>query len=340
MSLPAFRPQPPDLRLDKPQLLVVVDTEEEFDWNKPFDRASTGTVSVPAQDHAHAVYDRHGVVPTYVMDYPVARSPAAARYLRRLVDAGRAEFGTHCHPWVTPPHDEAVNSFNSFHGNLPADLEAAKIRASTEAVAQAMGKAPRIFKAGRYGLGPHTFDTLIALGYGIDCSFVPHTSYAASDGPHFYGTPEAPFFIDASQRLLEVPLTVGYSGRLARLGRARNGFIDAPGARSLHLPGILSRLGLMERARLSPEGFDAATQCRLLRAMLEQGQRVFTLSYHSPSLAPGYTPYVPDEAALQAFVGRIDQVLRFFQRELGGEFTTLSAIGVRARRASSEPAEA
>ena len=335
MSLPPFQPQLAKLNFDRPQLLVVVDTEEEFDWQQPFDRRRTSTASIPAQDRAHAIYDRYGVVPTYVMDYPVATAPVAARYLRRLVDAGRADFGTHCHPWVTPPHDEAVNNVNSFHGNLPPELEAAKIRASTDAVAQAFGAAPLSFKAGRYGLGPKTFDTLIELGYTVDCSFVPHTSFRALSGPDFYGTPEQPFFTDSTRRLLEVPLTVGYSGPLNAFGRKVNGFVDAPLAQGLRLPGILSRLGLMERARLSPEGFDAATQCRLLRAMVAQGVRVFTMTYHSPSLAPGHTPYVPDEAALDAFLGCIDTVLDCFQNELGGGFTTLAALGDKATESAS-----
>ena len=332
MSLPAMKPTLAALDDGPPQLLVVVDTEEEFDWSRPFDRSATATVTIPAQDRAHAVYDRHGVVPTYVMDHPVATSPAAVRYLRGLVDVGRADIGTHCHPWVTPPHDEAVNAFNSYHGNLPPALEAAKIRASTEAVAQAFGRAPRIFKAGRYGLGPATFDTLIELGYTVDCSVVPHTSYAAQHGPDFHGLPEAPFFTDGTRRLLEVPLTVGYSGLAGGLVTGGSGaFFDTPLSHQLRLPGVLSRLGLLERARLSPEGFDAATQCRLLRAMVQQGVRVFTLSYHSPSLAPGHTPYVRDEAALQAFLRCIDTVLDFFKRELGGRFTTLAQVAQQAR---------
>jgi hypothetical protein len=339
MSLPACQPQIAELDFgpgdDRPRLLVVVDTEEEFAWDRPFDRASRATASIPAQDRAQALYDRFGVVPTYVMDHPVATSPAAAAYLRGLVDAGRADFGTHCHPWVTPPHTEVVSNVNSFHGNLPPELEAAKIRASTDSVAQAMGRAPRIFKAGRYGLGPRTFDTLIDLGYTLDCSFVPHTDFSpasAGHGPDFRGTPDRPFFTDASRRLLEVPLTVGYSGALGRAGPRWQGPLDAELARRLRLPGICSRLGLLERARLSPEGFDAATQCRLLDAMVGQGVRVFTLSYHSPSLAPGHTPYVRSDVELRDFMGRIETVLRHFCNALGGVFTSLAAVERHARQ--------
>lgn len=113
MRLPGLKPQPVELGLVSPVMLVVVDTEEEFNWGQPFNRKATDTRSIPAQDRVHAIYDRMGVVPTYVVDYPVATSAPAAQYLRRLVDAGRAEFGTHCHPWVTPPYSEKVSSFNS-----------------------------------------------------------------------------------------------------------------------------------------------------------------------------------------------------------------------------------
>jgi hypothetical protein len=48
------------------------------------------------------------------------------------------------------------------------------------------------------------------------------------------------------------------------------------------------------------------------------------MTYHSPSLAPGNTPYVKSEAELTAFLGRIETVLRVFKEELGGAFTTLT----------------
>jgi hypothetical protein len=320
-----------ELSLEKPVLLVVIDTEEEFDWSRPFDRRSNGTDSISSQDRAHILYDKFGVVPTYVVDYPVALSQVAANYLRGLVDAGKAEFGTHCHPWVTPPHRETVSVLNSFHGNLPFSLEEAKIRISTDAVSQAFGRAPRIFKAGRYGVGVNTFEILRTLGYTVDCSFVPHTTFASEGGPNFYGTPDRPFFVDGLRSLLEVPLTVGVSGHLHRLGRSRPMLFDHPFARRCHLPGISSRLGLIERARLSPEGFDFETQKRLLKSMLSQGVKVFTMTYHSPSLRPGNTPYVRSSQELDAFLNNISSLLEFFRDELGGEFSTLSHVEQMAR---------
>ena len=140
-----------------PVLLVIIDTEEEFDWGQPFDRASTGTTSIAGQPLMHErVFDPLGIVPTYVIDWPVATTPASSAVLRGLMEAGRCEIGTHLHPWVSPPHDEEVSRSNSYAGNLPRELEYDKLRMLTEAITRSFGRAPVTFKAGRYGLGPHT----------------------------------------------------------------------------------------------------------------------------------------------------------------------------------------
>ncbi|HEV2866980.1 MAG TPA: polysaccharide deacetylase family protein [Allosphingosinicella sp.] len=307
-----------------PELLIVVDTEEEFDWSKPFSRESTSTASIPAQARAHEIYDRFGVVPTYVVDYPVAADPAAAGFLRALKEAGKAEIGAHLHPWVTPPHVEEVTALNSYHCNLPPELERAKIVALTEAIHASFGERPTIFKAGRYGFGANTGRVLAELGYRIDCSKLPYTDLGPDGGPDFRGTPADPHWL--AEGLLEVPLTVGFFGAAPALGPRVEWLFDSPGAARLRLPGLLARTGLVARSRLTPEGVPAAEQCRLLEALVRRGQRVFTLAYHSPSLAPGNTPYVRDEAELAAFLASIEQVLSFFREDLGGRFTTLSRL--------------
>ncbi|MBV9931649.1 MAG: polysaccharide deacetylase family protein [Alphaproteobacteria bacterium] len=320
------------------ELAVVVDTEEEFDWSAPFARENRETLTIPAQARAHGVFDRFGIVPTYVIDHPVASDPGAAAFLRNLAEGGRAEIGAHLHPWVTPPFKEAVTSRNSYHGNLPPDLERAKIATLTETVATAFGKRPTVFKAGRYGFGPHTAAALVEQGYEIDCSFVPHTSFAADGGPSFYGRSSRPFWLDDQCRLLEIPLTSGFTGPLAAAAERRAGLFDSDAARRLHIPGILARLGLAERIRLSPEGHSVAEQCRLLATLAARGQRLFTLAYHSPSLAPGHSPYVRTEADLAAFLDNLAAVFGFFRDVLGGTFTTLTRY--RAGLAAEELAAA
>jgi hypothetical protein len=315
-----------------PELLIVVDTEEEFDWGKPFSRASVSTRAIPALARAHEIYDRLGIVPTYVVDYPVATDPAAIAVLGALRDDGKAEIGAHLHPWVTPPHVEAVTARNSYHCNLPPELERAKIAALTEAIAAGFGARPTIFKAGRYGYGPNTGRALADLGYEIDCSFIPHTDLSHDGGPDFRGVPAAPHWLP--EGLLEVPLTVGFLGALPGIGARAAWLFDDARAGQLRIPGLLARSGLVARSRLTPEGTPPEEQCRLIAAMAARGHRIFSLTYHSPSLEPGHTPYVRDQADLDRFLAAIEQVLTFFRDEIGGRFTTLTEVHAReaARR--------
>lgn len=316
---------------DVPRLAVVVDTEEEFDWRAPFSRANTATTSAVEQDRAHEIYDAAGVVPTYVVSHPIATDPCAAGYFRNLAAAGRCDVGAHLHPWVTPPHEERLSVRNSYHGNLPAELERRKIRALTAAIEAGLGRRPTAFKAGRYGVGPHSFASLKVEGYTVDCSVVPYTQLGTDGGPSYHGWPAAPFWIDQERMMLEVPLTTGFSGVLATLGPRLPGLWDSALARRCRLPGLLARGRLVERATLTPEGVTAPEMIRLLRALLRQGVRVFSLTYHSPSLGLGFTPYVRDEHDRRAFLAAIRAVVRVFRDEAGGRFVTLRQLYDEAR---------
>lgn len=310
---------PPRLPADHaPLLLVVVDTEEEFDWRLPHARENTSVSAIAAQGRAQEVFARHGIVPTYVVDYPVASTPAAVKVLKSFADRGECRIGTHLHPWVNPPHDEQVNAHNSYPGNLPSALEREKLRVLTRTVADSFGARPVVYKAGRYGVGPATAQTLKELGYLVDVSVVPFTSFAADGGPDFSAAGFQPSWFGAEGDLLEIPLSCGFYGRFRSLGAALFPYLSGRLGMRLRLPGILARSGLLERIRLTPEGVDLAANLRLARSLYEQGCRIFTLTYHSPSLVPGMTPYVTDERELSTFLATMDAFFSFFREELGG----------------------
>lgn len=309
-----------------PRLAVVIDTEEEFDWSRPLSRDNTAVATIAAQHRAQDVFARHGVVPTYVIDYPVATNPAAARTLAGFLGDGVCEIGAHLHPWVNPPHEETVCPEMSYPGNLPPVLEREKLVRLTAAITENLGHRPTVYRAGRYGIGANTGAILEELGYRVDTSIVPHTSFTADGGPDFRGHGFRPYWFGADRRLLEIPLTAGFCGAFRGAGPALFSTLTAPPLMALHAPGICARLGLLERIRLSPEGIDSAALKRLTTSLLAQGCRLFTLSYHSPSLAPGNTPYVRDEAELRRFLDVLDGYFRFFFDDLGGTPTTPARV--------------
>ena len=305
-----------------PLLQVVVDTELEFDWSRPFARDNIAVSSIDRQYLALEIFEGYGLKPTYVIDYPIATQPSSIAVLRSFLADDRCLLGSHLHPWVNPPYDEPVTPFNSYPGNLDPALERQKLTILTDAIVAAFGIRPTIYKAGRYGIGPGTTETLQALGYEIDLSVVPHTNFGPDGGPDFRAYLDRPYWFGDGEGLLEIPMSRGFSGLSASFGPAMFSATQTRLGLAVHLGALLARTHLLERATLTPEGIDTTAHKRLVRSMIDQGHRVFTLSFHSPSLAPGHTPYVRTANDLQQFLDKIRYALDFFFGEIGGRATT------------------
>jgi hypothetical protein len=114
--------------------------------------------------------------------------------------------------------------------------------------------------------------------------------------------------------------------------------IALPSALPSRARGALARTGVVDRVTLTPEGISLAQMKALTRALMARGQRVFVMSFHSPSLEPGHTPYVVDAATRAAFLARIEAYLEFFFGELGGAATTPLALHATFTGASAPDA--
>jgi glycosyltransferase involved in cell wall biosynthesis len=321
--------------LSRPVLVTTVDAEEDFDWTRPFSRASTDVTSMRSQHVVHPIFERYGVVPTYMVDHPVASQDQGREPLKELLQDGKCEIGAQLHPWVTPPFIEYVSSRNSYPGNLPAAIEFAKIQALTDELQAAFGVAPRIFRAGRYGAGPNTGNILHHFGYEVDSSVVPCWNFSSQGGPDFRQMTATPYWIDRDRRLLELPVSAAVVGRAAALPANVTSRLFGRGSERVGLPSVMSRLGLLERIKLTPEGIAIEEAKRLVRHMAAAGHRIFVLTYHSPSLEPGNTPYVRSQADLARFLNWLDEFYDFFIKEIGG--TCASWRDVRASLLAAEP---
>jgi hypothetical protein len=304
----------------RPTLLVVVDTEEQFDWSAPFSRQATSVSAMRHIDRTQRLCDVAGLAPTYVIDYPVATQREGYEAISEWEKAGRCLIGAHLHPWVTPPFDEAVNAPNSFMSNLPPSLQRAKMRLLCQAITEHTGAVPHVFKAGRYGIGRDALSNFKDLGLTVDVSVNPCISFASDGGPDFSQCDSKPVWIDRANGVLEVPCTHGFIGWARGQGyRVRTA---AEWLRALKMPGILSRIGMVNRVMLSPEGNTLQEMIALTRALIDDGLRLFSLTFHSPSVEPGHTPYVRTQSDLDTFLSTIERYFEFFFGELGGQPST------------------
>lgn len=279
------------------RFLVTVDTEEEFDWTKPLRPDGHTLQSVSRLLRFQQFCEGHGVVPVYLLDYPVATSRLAADLLRDAVAGGRAEVGVQLHPWVSPPFTEEVTEYNSFAGNLPPELERAKFAKLRATIEEAFGATPRIYRAGRYGVGPNTVPILREHGIAIDTSVRARFDYSAGGGRNFRDLPIHPWWVDQPGGLMELPLTTVYWGGLARAGA----WLYPRLWRVPQLRGALARMHLLERIPLTPEGVNAVEARRGITTAVLDGLPLLVFSFHSPSLQPGHTPYVRTEEELDQF---------------------------------------
>ena len=316
--------------LSRPTLLVVIDTEEDFDWGADPNRAARSVRSTGYLQRVQKIFDEYGVVPCYVVDYPIVEQPESVDVLRDIHSRGGCEIGAHLHPWVNPPYSEDLSRRNMYPGNLDAMIERDKLRLLKEKIEDVFGFSPVSYKAGRYGFGPATTGTLEVLGFQIDLSICPAFDHSGDGGPDFSREGAAPFWFGSEARLLAIPLTgafVGWGGRASPTL-----YSVAKRLENLKVPGILSRLRLVDRLVLSPEGYSPKEHRAITKFLYARGLRTFTWSFHSSSVEPGNTSYVRTKRDLDQFLDSFRRYFDFFFGELGGEPSTPIKLYARLER--------
>ena len=126
--------------------------------------------------------------------------------------------------------------------------------------------------------------------------------------------------------MTEIPVTIGYIGGLSSDMRWCNAVQRAVQRKRFaraRIAGILSKANLIRKVWLSPESSDATEMIRLARRLQSQGYRFLNLTFHSPSLRAGLTPFVRTQQAEQRFWEKLRRFFTF-ARDSGIEAAKLS----------------
>lgn len=319
-------PRPVALREFRRIATVLIDTEEDFDWTDPTEGTDYATAYLSRIAELQPIFAAHGVVPTYLVTYPVLLNPDIVGLLIHYRDRGEAALGIQLHPWVTPPFEGRGSTAQSFGGNLAPEIEARKLESLCSRFIEVFASSPLVFRAGRYGLGRQTAALIEAAGILVDTSIAPRTSMRDEAGPDYSRIDFAPFWFGAQRSLLELPLgraIVGWGGALGdRLYRA---LIGTNGAWA-PLAGLLARIECAERITLSPEGNDPRAVRRLVQGLGRRDQMILPLSFHSSSIAPGRNPYVRSRADLHRFYDDLSAILCDLTDEFSCRFAAAETI--------------
>lgn len=286
-------------------LCVSIDCEcdkgAKWRLRKPlaFDSVTSGIV-----DRLQPLFRYFGAKPTYLLSPEVLADPASVEALTGLL--GCAEFGTHLHGEFIAPQAVVPDETTDFQCNYPPNVEQAKMAGLTEMFRGAFGKMPRSFRAGRFGIGPHSLSILANLGYTVDSSVSPLKDWtrAGASSACFLKAPDQPYWPDHSEptktavipgSLLEVPVTI--------------------------LPSRWPFIGnWLEPRWLRPTRGSAAGIIQVARDALARGRKtgrpvVLNCMFHNVEIMPGLSPYARCQAEADAILARLAALLDFARRE-------------------------
>lgn len=302
-------------------LLVGIDTEGDNQWDAAA-RADQRFENLYALPRLHALFARHGVRPTYVITYPVAKDARSAEVLRALKAGGDCEVGAHHHAWETPPCTDEDVRRHPYASNLPLRQFEDQLAALTDAIEEAVGERPVSYRSGRFGFSAAHVPALEKLGYLVESSVAPLFYEAHKNGPDFVEAPLRPYYLaydDATKpgtsNLLEVPCSAALSRRLP--ASLQYAYARAP--KNYTTKRVLRKLGIAHVRWLRPSYSSLEDMNGLARDLANANEPVLNLLFHSSEAIVGGSPYNRTEAELAAFCDRLE---RFFEYAVG----TLKAI--------------
>ncbi|MDP5030332.1 hypothetical protein [Paraglaciecola sp.] len=314
------------------QLSIVIHTEEEFDWNGGFFKANDNVTHGEKLTQFCKALITEGAKITFALDYAFVNSQEGQKVIDFFkTQYNNVEFATHLHPWVNPPFAEGdqVTNFNSYPGNLGEQLEFEKLKSLTNIITEVCGVKPTTYLAGRYGISEHTVTNLKKLGYKTDVSISPFCDFTHQEGPNFSSYNNDIF---VNNEILYWPHTTSV---LAITPSLERWFNQKPSRFETYQKNFISRLLMkvlrVKRQRLSPEGFALADLKKITRAQMRLGQKDFILSFHSPSIKAGLTPYVKEQKDEDHFLTVTIDYIKWFHSHNSGQFVLVKEkeYGVR-----------
>jgi hypothetical protein len=286
-------------------LCITIDTEcdKGAGWRTQLPMRFEGVTEGIAR-RLQPLFARHGAKATYLLSPEVMRDDASASVLAS--SRMSHELGTHLHGEYVDESDSPAPITSAFQRDYPRDVERDKLFRLTDLFRATFGRAPRSFRAGRFGVGEHSLALLEEAGYEVDSSVTPFVDWSSSGAPglSFADAPTQPYRPDpraparrGRSALVEVPVTIRPHPR-----------------RRWPVIG-----GLWQRARwLRPTFSDERELVRIACAEIAQAHAhrprhpiFLNAMFHNVEVVPRASPYASSEHGCRRILRRLSALLRF-----------------------------
>jgi hypothetical protein len=244
------------------------------------------SVAVGVEQILQPLFEKYGVLPTYLISPEVLNDEASVTVLRRIE---HCELGTHLHAEYIGPGIKFVDPAGTLSDQYPctlgAEIESAKIRSITRLFESRFGHRPLSYRAARFGANKNTFSALVQNGYKVDTSVTPGIDWRKQGGPDHRKYLRHMNLIEHD--LLEIPVTIG---------RKRLPFLPERWYYYRWMrPSIMTS---MEMKRLVDEVENQS-----------DGTICINMMFHTMEVIPGASPYVKTRSDQAKFLSRLEKTI-------------------------------
>lgn len=293
-------------------LTVSLDVEEEGLFGGRYAQRDVTVANVTHLKRLTPLMQEHNIPVTLFCAYSVLGDVAACEVLAGLRDRYGAEIGAHLHHWNTPPLQDGGSEYRSV-GDVPSEVMEAKLHTLLEAGRRFQGAPLTSFRMGRWDMHRSLWPLLARAGVRVDASIRP--LHCGRGGPDHFDAPSDPYVVQVEgAELLEVPLTCTPLFRgLPRILRGAGREVCA----SVQKWGALALLPV----------YHPLWAMRLItRLHIARGGRVISLTWHSSEMMPGGAPHMPDMAAVDRLLRRVDAYVRWLTETWPVEAVTMNEL--------------
>lgn len=210
--------------MKKPAFLITIDTEGDNLWQNHHIITTKNTAYLP---RFQLLCEKYGFKPTWLTNYEMAKDSAYVEFASDVITRRQGEVGMHLHAWNSPPEYQLTDNDGKWQPYLieyPDHILKEKIRFMTHLLEDTFQISIRSHRAGRWAFDERYANSLIELGYYVDCSVTPRVNWQFNSGSpdgkggtNYTHFPSKAYFIDPDNiarsgtgSLLEVPMSTSY----------------------------------------------------------------------------------------------------------------------------------
>ena len=309
-----------------PYLTVGIDTEGD-NQRSAASRLKPTYENIYALPRLHDLLRRNGARPSYLVTYPVAVDRRSAERLATMAASGDCEIGAHHHVWETPPCDRDDARGLPYASQIPLPRFEDQLQHLSASIRDVTGRAPVSYRSGRFGFHASHTAVLERAGYLVDTSVQPLFYEAHKGGPDFVDAPSSPYFLSydsavrpGDSRVLEVPVSAALNRRLPAWLRRAYGRAPRP----YETKRLLRLMRVVKTVWLRPSLSSLDDMKTFARRLVESGEPVLNVIFHSSEAIVGGSPYNKTPGELDAFLDRLESFLIYATKELRAEPVTFS----------------